>query len=100
VIDFLTRKMASPIALKDLAELLHAVAWPSVALVAVFVFRGAVHEILGRIPFDRASSLRVPGVAEVKLGPKPKELETARKIKIPAPPIPTQQGDTEPDKCE
>lgn len=71
------------IIVKDLAELLHAVAWPAVALIAVFVFRGAVREILGRIPFDRASSLKVPGLAEVKLGPKPRELETARKTTIP-----------------
>jgi hypothetical protein len=57
--------------LKDWAELLHAVAWPLVALTALIIFRrsvrDAVRDILGRIPFERTTSFKAHGLGELKM---------------------------------
>ncbi len=72
---------------KDWADLAHAIAWPAVALIGFCLFRKiideAVRDILRRMPFERASSLRIPGAAEMRFGPKAKELQAARKARIP-----------------
>lgn len=56
---------------KDWADLLHAVAWPLVALTALIIFRrsvrDAVRDILGRIPFERTTSFKAHGLGELKM---------------------------------
>jgi hypothetical protein len=69
--------------IKDVADLLHAIAWPAVALVALLIFRKSINNSLGhvlqRIPWERITSLKAPGVGELKL---------ARDTKIPIPDAP------------
>jgi uncharacterized membrane protein YgaE (UPF0421/DUF939 family) len=54
--------------MKDVAELLHAVAWPIVVLIALFCFRKSiddtVKEILSRIPWEKLASLKASGLGE------------------------------------
>ncbi len=72
--------------MKDVAELLHAVAWPIVALIALLCFRKSIDEtvkqILNRIPWEKLASLKASGLGEMKIA------QTARQTKIPIPPIP------------
>ena len=73
--------------MKDVAELLHAVAWPIVVLIALFCFRKSiddtVKEILNRIPWEKLASLKATGLGEMTIA------QTARQTKIPVPPTPT-----------
>lgn len=77
---------------KDWADLLHAVAWPTAVLIICALFKKiieqTVEDILRRVPLERASLLKIPGVAEMKLGPKPRELATAKEARIPVAPLP------------
>jgi hypothetical protein len=67
--------------MRDWAELLHAVAWPIVVLIALFCFRksidDAVKEILNRIPWEQLASLKAIGLGEMKIA------QTAKQTKIP-----------------
>jgi hypothetical protein len=69
---------------KDWAELLHAVAWPIVALVALCLFRrripDSIESIIRRLPFERATSIKAPGVGEIQMM---KEKKVAEKLKVP-----------------
>jgi hypothetical protein len=52
---------------KDWTDLIHAVAWPIVALIALILFRRSVNDALRRIPFHLATSFKVSGVGEMKI---------------------------------
>jgi hypothetical protein len=76
--------LATMAAVKDWADLLHAVAWPIVALVALYLFRKSidhsVRDVLRRIPWERTTSVRARGLGEVQLTKKieQKIVETVR----------------------
>jgi hypothetical protein len=81
--------------MKDLAELLHAVAWPIVALIALFCFRKSIDEtvkaILSRIPWEKVASLKASGLGEMTID------QTARQTQIPIPPTPSLEESTAAD---
>jgi hypothetical protein len=63
--------LAILITVRDWADLAHALAWPVVALTAIFLFKkslsDALADILKRIPLERATHLKTKG-AELKMG--------------------------------
>jgi hypothetical protein len=81
--------------MKDFAELLHAVAWPIVVLIALFWFRKSidetVKEILNRIPWEKLASVKASGLGEMKIA------QTAKQTKIPVPPPPSLEKPTAAD---
>lgn len=62
---------------KDWADLVHALAWPAVALTAIILFRKSVNngiaDILAKIPWERITSMKLKGA----------ELRMARDARIP-----------------
>jgi len=62
---------------KDWADLVHALAWPAVALTGLLLFRknlsDAFADALKRVPLDRITSMKLKGA----------ELKMARDAKIP-----------------
>jgi hypothetical protein len=82
---------------KDWADLLHAIAWPIVALVALYLFRKnidhAVRDVINRIPWERTSSLKARGLGEVTITKKT-EQRIASTVKIPPQIEPPREGDT------
>jgi hypothetical protein len=81
--------LAILITVKDWADLLHAIAWPAVALIGMFLFKKnlgeALADILKRIPLERATHLKTKGA----------ELKMARDAKIPfgeVPKIPKEKS--------
>jgi hypothetical protein len=80
--------------MKDLADLLHAVAWPIVVLIALFYFRKSIDEtvkqILNRIPWEKVASLKASGL-EMTIA------QTARQMTIPVPPTPSLEEPTAAD---
>lgn len=83
------------ITVKDWADLIHALAWPAVALTAILLFRkslsDAVADILKRIPWERTTHVKAKGA----------ELKMAHDAKIPfgeVPKIPrTKDGSSQPE---
>jgi hypothetical protein len=77
---------ASIITVKDWADLLHAVAWPIVALVALYLFRksidDSVRDVLSRIPWERTTSVKARGLGEVLITKKT-EQKIVETVKIP-----------------
>lgn len=76
--------------LKDWTDLLHAVAWPLVALTALILFRRSVNDALRRIPFHLATSFKVPGLGELKMAKPDEKLAKATVISTIAPPSRSQ----------
>jgi len=72
----------------ELADLLHAVAWPIVALIAIFRFQAVIESLLERLVKAEGLGVKVTLAKLDKYLPKA-ELE-ARKLrpKLPAPPKP------------
>lgn len=79
MIDLTAIKMllATLITVKDWADLVHALAWPAVALTAIVMFRRSLNngiaDILAKIPWDRITSVKLKGA----------ELKMARDARIP-----------------
>lgn len=68
------------------AELIRAVAWPIVALVAVFLFRDVIEQVLRRV--TKAEAMGIKLTLE-KLGSDlPKAELEIRKVKTPLPEVP------------
>jgi len=78
--------LAIIITVKDWADLLHAVAWPGVALVALYLFRKSidhsVRDVLNRIPWERTTSVKARGLGEVLIT-KRTEQRIVETVKIP-----------------
>jgi hypothetical protein len=77
------------VSVKDWADLLHAVAWPIVALIAIFRFHGVIESLLERL--IQAEGLGVK-VTLAKLNKEiPKAEIEARQVrpKLPVPPRPS-----------
>jgi hypothetical protein len=68
---------------KDWADVLHAVAWPIVALIAIFRFHSVIESLLERLV--RAEGLGVK-VTLAKLDKElPKAEAEAKKVRVPVP---------------
>lgn len=71
---------------KDWADLLHAVAWPIVALVGVFRFHRVIESLLERLVHAEGLGVKVTLARLDKELPKA-EVE-AKTVKVPIPPTP------------
>jgi hypothetical protein len=78
--------LAAVLGVNDWADLLHAVAWPIVALVAIYVFRKsldhAIRDVVGRIPWERTTYLKARGLGEVQITKKTEQKISAT-LKLP-----------------
>ena len=95
MIDLTAIKMllATLITVKDWADLVHALAWPGVALTAIVMFRRSLNngiaDILAKIPWERITSVKLKGA----------ELKMARDAQIPfgeVPKIPQRKDKSAP----
>jgi hypothetical protein len=87
-------------AVKDWADLLHAIAWPIVILIAIYLFRksidDAIRDVINRIPWERTSSLKARGLGEVTITKKT-EQRIAATVKIPPRIEPPTEGEKSSD---
>ena len=88
--------VAAFVTVKDWADLLHAVAWPIVVLIAIYLFRKsidhAIRDVINRIPWERTSSLKARGLGEVTIRKKA-EQRIAATVKIPPQIEPRTEGE-------
>jgi hypothetical protein len=69
---------------KDWTDLVHALAWPLVVLVALVMFHRSVTKVLSRIPFERTTSVKAGGLGELKMTKGEGEEKTAKEMVISA----------------
>jgi len=55
------------IRVRDLADLIHAVAWPLVVFYGLWQFRRSIDHAVKRIPWERTTSVKASGFGELKI---------------------------------